>query len=60
MTVTQTPSPVQIEDIAKELQELFTQIANELAYKTKFVQRRSPITGSGLRSSIDIWLAGDA
>jgi hypothetical protein len=45
MTVTQSPAPVQIKDLAEGLQHLLTETATDLAYETGFVQRVRLITG---------------
>ncbi len=46
MTVTQTSSPVQIDELDKTLKKLFTEVACQLARDTGFVKRQSPITGA--------------
>ncbi len=58
MTVAQSPVSVQIEELEHNLQMLLTQVSEELARETKFVQHVSPLTGAIFAQTLILgWLA---
>lgn len=58
MTVAPKELPVQIDSLAQELRQLFTETADDLAYETEFVKRKRKLSGSTFAQALVFsWLA---